>query len=41
MGKVVIFIEGVKIDLHADEGINIKLNTQDINDISKVNAGYS
>ncbi len=39
--SVQIFIEGVKIDLHDNEGINIKLNTQDINDISKVNAGYT
>ncbi len=38
---VELFIEGVRIDLSDKEGINIKLNTQDINDISKVNAGYS
>ena len=41
MSGVSLYIEGVKIDLSDKEGINIKLNTQDINDISKVNAGYS
>ena len=41
MSGVSLYIEGVKIDLSEKEGINIKLNTQDINDISKVNAGYS
>ena len=41
MSSVQLFIEGEKIDLSDKEGINIKLNTQDINDISKVNAGYS
>ena len=41
MNGVSLYIEGVKIDLSDKEGINIKLNTQDINDISKVNAGYS
>jgi len=41
MSGVSLYIEGSKIDLSDKEGINIKLNTQDINDISKVNAGYS
>ena len=41
MSGVSLYIEGVKIDLSDKEGINIKLNSQDINDISKVNAGYS
>jgi len=41
MSGVCLYIEGVKIDLSDKEGINIKLNTQDINDIIKVNAGYS
>ena len=41
MSGVSLYVEGVKIDLSEKEGINIKLNTQDINDISKVNAGYS
>jgi hypothetical protein len=41
MSGVSLYIEGLKIDLSDKEGINIKLNTQDINDISKVNAGYS
>ena len=41
MSGVSLYIEGQKIDLDDKEGINIKLNTQDINDISKVNAGYS
>ena len=39
--NVELYIEGVRIDLYDNEGINIKLNSQDINDISKVNAGYT
>ncbi len=41
MNGVSLYIEGEKVELSEKEGINIKLNTQDINDISKVNAGYS
>ena len=41
MADVEVYIEGFKVTLSDDEGINIKLNTQDINDISKVNAGYT
>ena len=41
MSDVKVFIEDYEVELHGDEGINIKLNTQDINDISKVNAGYT